>query len=195
MTTTLPYHRVNVLTGTKTAKLIEDPAECAHLIKRAQRPLLVLGSWSLTIHLDGAYQSLFGHFSGKPLIDFGVEIAKTLNIPICATAHTKKKLLELGVEPASSYDIIEIINHLKDPGWKGVKKEGNHDLVIFLGFRTDLAEQGLSTLKHYAPHLKTMTLCKYYYPHASYSLPNFRKDEQWKEFLENLITNLKSKEA
>ncbi len=107
----------------------------------------------------------------------------------------RAKLLELGVEPASSYDIMEILNHLKDPEWKGVKKEGNHDLVMFLGFRTDLGEQGLSTLKHYAPHLKTLTLCKYYYPHASYSLPNFRKDEQWKEFLDNLITNLKSKEA
>jgi len=48
----------------------------------------------------------------------------------------------------------------------------------------------LSTLKHYARHLKTMTLCKYYYPHASYSLPNL-KDGKWKEFLESLITNLK----
>lgn len=184
MTTTLPYHRVNVLTGTKSARLIEDASEYAHLIKRANRPLLVVGSWALTTTLGG-----------KLLIEYGVEIAKTLDIPICATAHTKKKLLELGVEPASSYDIIEILNHLKDPAWKGVKKEGNHDLVMFLGFRTDLGEQGLSTLKHYAPHLKTMTLCKYYYPHASYSLPNFRKDEQWKEFLDNLITNLKSKEA
>jgi CO dehydrogenase/acetyl-CoA synthase epsilon subunit len=40
-----------------------------------------------------------------------------------------------------------------------------------------------------------MTLCKYYYPHANYSLPNFRKDAQWKEFFEKLITNLKEKEA
>jgi anaerobic carbon-monoxide dehydrogenase, CODH/ACS complex subunit epsilon len=184
MPMTLPYHRVNTLTGTKAARIIEDAHEASYLIKRAQRPLLVLGSWSLTTTLDG-----------KLLIEYGVELAKTLDIPICATAHTKKKLLELGVEPASSYDIIEILNHLKDPDWKGVKKEGNHDLVMFLGFRTDLGEQGLSTLKHYAPHLKTMTLCKYYYPHASYSLPNLRKDEQWQEFLDNLIINLGSKEV
>ena len=184
MTTTLPYHRVNVLTGTKSARLIEDVSEYAQLIKRAKRPLLVLGPRTLTMTLGG-----------KLLMEYGVEIAKTLDIPICATAQTKKKLLELGVEPASSYDIIEILNSLKDPEWKGVKKEGNHDLVMFLGVRTDLGEQGLSTLKHFAPHLKTMTLCKYYYPNASYSLPNFRKDEQWKEFLDNLITNLKTKEA
>jgi acetyl-CoA decarbonylase/synthase complex subunit epsilon len=132
---------------------------------------------------------------GKLLAEYAVDIAKAADIPICATAHTQKKLLELGVQPASNYDLIEIINHLKDPEWRGVKKEGNHDLVIFLGVRTDLGEQGLSTLKHFAPHLKTMTLCKYYYPNASYSLPNYRKDEQWKEFLDNMIENLKQKEA
>jgi len=184
MTTTLPYHRVNVLTGTKTAKLIEDPSEFAHLIKRAKRPLLVLGPRILTTVVGG-----------RLLIEYAVDIARALDIPICATAHTNKKLLELGVEPACTYDIIEIINHLKDPEWRGVKKAGNHDLVMFLGIRSDLGTQGLSTLKHFAPHLKTMTLCKFYFPHASYSLPNYRKDEQWKEFFDSLITNLKEKEA
>jgi len=184
MNITLPYHRVNVLTGTKTARLIEDASEYAQLVKRARKPLLVLGPRILiTTVVD------------KPLAEYAVEIARTLDIPICATAHTKKKLIELGVEPASSYDIIEILNHLKDPAWKGVKGEGNHDLVMFLGIRTDLAEQGLSTLKHFASHLKTMTLCKYYFPNANYSLPNFRKDEQWKEFLDTFITDLKQKEA
>ena len=182
--TVLPFHSVNTMTGTKYARLIEDPSEYAHLIKRATRPLLVIGTWALTKSL-----------AGKPVIEYAVDIARTLDIPICATAHTNKKLLEMGIEPASTYDIIEILNHLKDPEWKGVKKEGNHDLVMFMGFRTDLGEQGLSTLKHFAPHLKTMTLCKYYYPNASYSLPNFRKDDQWKEFLDTLIKNLKEKEA
>ena len=181
--TMLPFHHVNILTGTKSARLIEDAGEYAHLIKRAKRPLLVIGPRTLTMYLDG-----------KLLLEYAVDIAQTLDIPICATAHTQKKLIELGVEPASNYDIIEILNRLKEPEWKGVKGEGNHDLVMFLGIRTDLAEQGLSTLKHFAPHLKTMTLCKYYYPHASYSLTNL-KDGKWKEFLEALIANLKKKEA
>ncbi len=183
MTMTIPYHYVNILTGFKTARLIEDATEYAHLIKRARRPLFVLGPRILTISLNG-----------KLLAEYAVDIAKAANLPVCATAHTKKKLLELGLTPDSAYDIIEIINHLKDKDWRGVRKEGNHDLVIFLGFRTDLAEQGLSTLKHFAPHLRTMTLCKYYYPNADYSLPNL-KDDKWKEFLDNLITNLKEKEV
>ncbi len=180
---TIPYHHVNVLTGFKTARIIEDASEYAHLIKRARRPLLILGPRTLTMSLDG-----------RLLMEYAVDIVKAANIPVCATAHTKKKLLELGITPESSYDVIEIINHLKDKEWQGVKKEGNHDLVVFLGFRTDLGEQGLSTLKHFAPHLKTMTLCKYYYPNADYSLPNL-KDDKWKEFLENLIAKLQEKEA
>jgi anaerobic carbon-monoxide dehydrogenase, CODH/ACS complex subunit epsilon len=184
MSTLLPYHFVNTLTGTKSARLIEDPSECAHLIKRAARPLLVIGAWSL--------KPLTGE---KLVIDYAIGIANALSIPICATAHTRKKLMEKGFEPASSYDIMEILNHLKDPTWKGVKKEGNHDLVLFMGLRTDLAEQGLSTLKHFAPHLKTMTLCKYYYPNASYSLPNYKKDELWQEFLDKLVANLQEKET
>jgi len=103
-------------------------------------------------------------------------------------------MMELGVKPESVYDAVEIANHLKDPEWQGVRKEGNHDMVIFFGIRTDLGEQTLSTLKHFAPHLRTMTLCKYVYPHADYSLPNFRKDEQWKAFLESLISNLRKED-
>jgi acetyl-CoA decarbonylase/synthase complex subunit epsilon len=99
--------------------------------------------------------------------------------------------LELGVTPESTYDIIEIINFLKDPEWKGVKGEGCHDFILFGGIRTDLGNQGLSALKHFAPHLKTMTLCKYHYPNANFSLPNYKKEEEWKAFLEGLIAGLK----
>ena len=180
---TLPYHRVNVLTGIKAARVIEDAEEYAGLIKRAKRPLLVLGP-----------RLLEGSLDGKLLLEYALEIAKVAGIPICATAHVKGKMVELGVKPDSEYDTVEIVNHLKDPEWQGVKKEGPHDLVIFFGIRTDLGNQGLSTLKHFAPHLKTMTLCKYVFPHADYSLPNIRKDEKWKGFLEDLISNLK-KEA
>jgi acetyl-CoA decarbonylase/synthase complex subunit epsilon len=158
---------------------VEDPAEYAKQITKAQRPLLVLGPCLLKITLGG-----------RLLLEYALDIAKSKNIPICATATVKSKMEELGVKPDSIYDVVEIINALKDPEWKGVRKEGNHDLVMFFGLRTDLGEQGLSVLKHYAPHLKTMTMCKYFYPHADFSLPNIRKDEQWKAFLENLIDNL-----
>ncbi|MDI6775698.1 MAG: CO dehydrogenase/acetyl-CoA synthase complex subunit epsilon [Syntrophales bacterium] len=180
MSATVPFHRVNVLTGIKSARMIEDAGEYAKLIKRAKRPLLVLGPLLVK-----------GSLNGRFLIEYAFEIAKSASIPICATGHVKVKMMEAGVKPDSEYDVVEIINALKDPDWMGVKKEGNHDLVIFFGIRSDFAEQGLSVLKHFAPHLKTMTLCKFYFPHANYSLPNIKKDEQWKEFLEALISNLR----
>lgn len=176
----MPLHRVNVLTGTKGAKVVTDASELAATIKRAKRPLFVLGPRLLGTCLDG-----------KPLVEYALELARAAKAPICATAHIRAKMMELGVKPDSEYDVVEIVNHLKDPEWKGVKKEGNHDLIVFFGIRTDLGNQGLSTLKHFAPHLKTMTLCKYVFPNADFSLPNFRKDEEWKAFLENLISKLK----
>jgi acetyl-CoA decarbonylase/synthase complex subunit epsilon len=181
MSALIPLHRVNVLTGIKSARVIEEAADYANLILKAKRPLLVLGpllpEWSL---------------DSKLAIEYALEIAKAANIPICATATIKGKMVELGTKPDSVYDAVEIVNHLKDPGWHGVKREGNHDLVIFFGIRSDLEEQCLSVLKHFAfDHLRSMTLDKYYFPHANYSLPNFRKESQWKAFLESLIDNLK----
>jgi acetyl-CoA decarbonylase/synthase complex subunit epsilon len=176
----LPLHKVNVLTGTKSAKEIENAEEYANLIKKAKNPLLVLGP-KLTEKSLG----------DKLLLDYALEIAKAANIPICATAHIKGAMVEKEVKPDSEFDAVEIVNHLKDPDWKGVKGEGNHDLILFFGIRTDLGNQALSVLKHYAPHLKTMTLCNYVFPHANYSLTNIRKDEKFKEFMDALIANLK----
>jgi len=180
MSAVIPRHRVNVLTGFKSARLIEDASEYANLIKKAKRPLLVVGPLLLESTADG-----------KLLLEYALDIAKAAKIPICATAQTRGKIVELGVQPDCVYDTVEIVNALKDPDWQGVKKEGNHDLVMFFGIRSDLGNQGLSTLKHFAPHLKTMTMCKHYFPHASYSLPNFKKDVKWQEFLESLIASLK----
>jgi acetyl-CoA decarbonylase/synthase complex subunit epsilon len=171
---------VNVLTGIKSAKLIEDPAEYANLIKKAKRPLLVVGPLLLGSTTEG-----------KVLMEYALEIAEAASIPICATGQTRGKIVELGVQPDCVYDVVEIANALKDPEWRGAKREGNHDLVILFGIRSDLGNQSLSTLKHFAPHLKTMTLCKHYFPHANYSLPNFKKDAKWQEFVEGLIANLK----
>ena len=176
----LPYHHVNVLTGFKGAAEMKDPKPLAKIIKRAKRPLMVVGPRALTTQVEG-----------KSFIEYLVEIARAADIPICATAHTKRRVEELEATAESTYDIMEIINHLKDPEWKGVRGQGCHDLVIFGGFRTDIGNQGLSTLKHFAPHLNTLTLCKYYYPNATFSLPNFRKDEEWKTLLEGLVQELK----
>jgi len=174
-----PYHYVNEFTGTKSAIAIEEPGKLFNIIKRAQRPLFVFGPFALNLRLNG-----------RCVIGYGVDIAKALGCATVATGHVKAKLLEENLIPDSEWDIVEIINHLKDRNWKGVRGEGNHDLVIFLGIRPDLANQGLSTLKHFATHLKTLTLCFIYHPHATFSLPTMKFDA-WKSLLEGLIEDLK----
>jgi len=174
----LPYFHVNVLTGLKSCRVVEDPEMLAKIIKKAERPLMIFGPTCTELVLGG-----------RILLDYGIDLVKATKAAVCATANTKKKLLEAGVVPDSTYDAVEIVNHLKDPAWRGVKKEGNHDLVMFLGIRPDLGNQGLSSLKHYAGHLKTVTLCKFVFPHATFSLPNL-KDDKWKDYLDGLHKNL-----
>ncbi|MCI2425984.1 CO dehydrogenase/acetyl-CoA synthase complex subunit epsilon [Candidatus Acetothermia bacterium] len=174
-----PYWDVNILTGTKTARIIEDPVQFAGLIKKATRPLYILGP-----------DTVDRKIGDKLFLKYCLDLAKAGNLPICATAHVQKKMEEFGVKPNSSYDIIEIVNHLKDPEWQGVNKEGNHDLIVFSGVRCDLAERGLATLKHFAPHLKTMALCRFSHPNADFALPVIRKDEKWQEYFASLIANL-----
>jgi len=174
-----PYWNVNILTGSKTARIIDDPAQWADIIKKAIRPLYILGPDTVDRNIG---ERLF--------LDYCLDVAKAGKLPICATGHVRKKMLERDIRPDSNYDIIEIINHLQDPKWQGVKKEGNHDLILFSGVRCDLAERGLATLKHFAPHLKTMALCRFSHPNADYALPVIRKDSKWQEYFEILILNL-----
>lgn len=135
------------------------PVAIATLIKKAKRPLFVLGPLCLEVNFDG-----------KPAIDYAVEIAKVTNMPVVATGHVMKGLIERGLKPDVYMPLVNIVDRLRDPEWRGVRGEGQHDLVVFLGISSTIAEQGLSTLKHFAPHLKTVTLCPIYYPSADMPL-------------------------
>ena len=177
-----PYHAVNVLVGTKQAKILEDGRSCGLLIQKAKRPLLVLGS-RILLEVVGE----------KPILEYALAFSTATDTPICATAHTKKKLLEAGCAPACSWDLVEITNSLKQKSWNGVRGEGNHDLVLFMGIRSDLLESCLSTLKHFAPHLKTVAIDRVYFPNADYSTPNFQRDEKLRTFLEECLESLKTK--
>jgi len=178
-TMTFPYYKVNALTGTKAAKIVAEPAEGAAIIKKANNPLYIFGP-----------EVIDSPVGDRLLIDYALEIAKSRDIPICATAHVKKKMLELGVRPDSTYDIIEIVHFLKDKQWSGVRGNGYHDLVLFTGVRCDLAERGLSTLKHFAPHLKTFAICRRSHPNADLALPIIAKVDKWRAYLEELVRTL-----
>lgn len=156
-----------VIAGPKQALLVT--AETAEMmIQKAKRPLMVVGPL----------------IKDSPAQVQASKIAEKWDIPIVSTGDAFKSLTEAGVT-SRSYGLVEIVNLLKDPGWKGVNDEGNHDLVLFIGVLYYMGSQGLSTLKHFAPHLKTLTLCKFFHSNADASFPNM-KDDEWFKYLEKL---------
>jgi acetyl-CoA decarbonylase/synthase complex subunit epsilon len=159
--------------GPKQAR-VTKPEIIAALVKKAKRPLLVVGAEILN---DG-------------VIDRVIEIGKK-GIPIAATAHTIKTFLEKGFKPASSdLGVHEVTNLLKDPEWKGFDGKGNYDMVIFLGINYYLASRMLSTLKHFAPHLRAYSLDRYYHVNAEMSLENIFEDQKFLEALDTFINKL-----
>lgn len=173
-----PYEIGNIPGPQMAQSPDKAPIVYAALTKRAKNPLLIVGKYVLEMELDG-----------RLLIEYAIEIARKRDIPVVATAHTLKGFIERGF-PAVSMGIVDIVNRLQDPGFTvSPKKPPPHDLVLFLGITYQLASQGLSTLKHFAPHLKTITLCKWYHPNADWSFPNV-KNEEWKKLLEDFIKAL-----
>jgi acetyl-CoA decarbonylase/synthase complex subunit epsilon len=159
-----------VIAGPKQALMV-TPETAKMMVKKAKRPLLVLGPLA----------------KEEPLVTHSIEIAEKWDLPIVTTADTFKVYMDRGID-TKAYGVVEILNLLKDPEWLGIKGEGQHDLVIFIGGIYYMASQGLSTLKHFAPHLKTLTLCKYFHSNADASFPNM-KDGEWSIYLEKMKTD------
>ena len=156
-----------VIAGPKQALLV-TPETAEMMLKKAKRPLMIVGPL----------------VKDSPVLTLAAQIAEKWNIPLVSTGDAFKALNEADIA-SKSYGIVEIINLLKDPEWKGINGKGQHDLVLFIGVIYYIGSQGLSTLKHFAPHLKTLTLCKFFHSNADASFPNM-KDEEWIKYLEKL---------
>jgi CO dehydrogenase/acetyl-CoA synthase epsilon subunit len=86
---------------------MENHEMCAHLIQRARSSLLVLGAQAHAYNI------------GEKLdLEYCLEVAKAANSSVCTTAHTEGKILKSRVIPESSYDVVKIINSLKEAEWK-----------------------------------------------------------------------------
>ncbi|MEA1908347.1 MAG: CO dehydrogenase/acetyl-CoA synthase complex subunit epsilon [Euryarchaeota archaeon] len=145
-------------------------ASVAAAIKRAERPVLIVGS-ELTN------------------LDWALDLAKKQDIPVVATAHIAGVIAEKGARPDRVLGAIEITNLLKSPEWGGIRGEGQHDLAIFVDVKYYLEAQMLSALKHFAPHIKTISLTKGHQPNANQSLPNL-SEKKLAEFLAGVVEAL-----
>ena len=170
MATAEPWQTAEI-PGPKKALVITKPEVVATMIKKAKRPILVVGHKAVETEMDK-----------KKLIDLMVELAKKAEIPVVATAHIVGEFHKRKHKPAGFMSAVDIGNRLVDPEWTGIEGKGQHDLALFVGLPYYMEWTILSGLKHYAPNLKTISLDNVYHPHASWSFPN----SSTKDWVKNL---------
>jgi acetyl-CoA decarbonylase/synthase complex subunit epsilon len=149
------------VSATKKANPINKPEIVVAMIKKAQHPILIVGSNATERWMEG-----------KELIDYLIDFARASKVPVVATAHMVGEFLKRGYEPAGFMSAMDIGNRLVDPEWQGIDGKGHPDLALFVALPFYMEGLILSGLMHFAPDLKTMTLDNMYHPHASWSFPN-----------------------
>jgi anaerobic carbon-monoxide dehydrogenase, CODH/ACS complex subunit epsilon len=165
------------IAGPNKAKVIVKPEVAAAMIKRAKRPILVVGYLSTKTDKD----------TGK-MIEYAIRLNKATGVPIVATAHTIKEFVKQGFNDATQMNAMDIGNRLKDPNWEGLDGKGSYDVALFMGWPYYMEFVIMSGLKHFS-NLRTITLDRYYNPHASWSFPNL-KVEEWNQSFETIIKTL-----
>ncbi len=164
--------------GPKKASLIVKPDIADAMIRRAKRPIMIVGHGIVEYEVEG-----------KKLIDCLIELAKKAKIPVVVTASTNKEFLSRQFSPAAIMPAVDISNRLTDPSWKGLDGKDPYDLAIFVGLPYAMESTILSGLKHFAPTVKTMTLDCVYQPNASWSFPN-STIKDWAANLKGIVSNL-----
>ena len=147
--------------GTKTATAIEKPAVLAALLRRAKRPLLVVG-----------HRALVAGPGRELAIDLLARAALKAGWPVVATGDAGPALAARGIEPARCISAMNLGHRLTDPAWTGVDGAGPHDVVFVAGISYALEWTLLSGLRHGPADLVTVSLSPGYEPHASFSMPN-----------------------
>jgi len=159
------------ISATKKANAIQKPEVAVALIKKAKRPILIVGS-------NAAERCI----EDKPLIDFLIDLANASKVQVVATAHMVGEFLKRGYQPAGFMSAMDIGNRLVDPDWQGIDGKGPHDLALFVALPYYMEALILTGLMHFAPDLKTMSLDNMYHPHANWSFPNMTLEEWAKNF-------------
>ncbi|MFW9986567.1 MAG: CO dehydrogenase/acetyl-CoA synthase complex subunit epsilon [Candidatus Odinarchaeota archaeon] len=162
--------------GPKKAQSLEKPVVVKALLKKAKYPLLVVGANSLTEQTRK-----------KSMIDYFIEFSENWNIPIVATAQTIKAFKEKEFKNVYSHNAMEITYLLTDPEWMVAPKKGPHDLVMTFGFPYYMEWLMLSALVNFSTEMKTVSLGRYFQPHASWSFPNLKK-QKWNDALKEILT-------
>ncbi len=176
MSLPVPWQTANVV-GPKNALLL-NPEHCAKLLKSAKRPLVVIGA--------NATNPSVG-LSDLP--KYALLIARGIKSHIAASPTMQSKLDTTGGVQVFGMGLEDLMNRLKDRQWKGFDGKGGYDCVIMMGGIYYFESQMLSTLKHFAPNIKTVSLDRFYQPNATFSFPNMDV-EKWSKDLRIITQEL-----
>ena len=165
-----PWQKAEIPGPTK-ALVISKPEIVVGMIKNAKRPLLVVGPASAERDV-----------AGEKEIDQLIRIAKNGRIPVVATSRAVIDFIMRNYPPFTWMPAVDIANRLRDSEWTGVKGEGQHDLALFAGMQYYVEWLLLSGLKHFSGKLRTVSLGRFYQPHANWSFPNL-DEKAWAQNL------------
>jgi acetyl-CoA decarbonylase/synthase complex subunit epsilon len=172
-----PWQKAEIA-GPKKALLILKPEVVAAMVKKAKRPLIVVGHLAAEDYSEDA-----------KMIDYAIRISNTAGIPVVATAHVVSEFIKRGFNSAAHMTAMDIGDRLADSEWKGLDGNGPYDLALFMGLPYYMEFVILSGLKHFSTNLKTISLDRFYNPHASWSFPNL-SIKDWKDNLEIIVNKL-----
>jgi acetyl-CoA decarbonylase/synthase complex subunit epsilon len=165
------------IAGPKKAFIIPKPEVVSAMIKRAKRPLLVVGAESPGIEtMDG------------DLVDTAIKVLKGGKVAVVATGHIVSVFRKRGIE-VHSMPLMNLGDRLRDPDWSGFDGEGGYDLAIFVGFAYYLEWLVLNGLKNFAQGLTTISVSRSYQPNAGWSLGTMRAEE-WKEVIDVIVKSI-----
>lgn len=161
--------------GPKKALVFAKPELVVTMIQRAKRPIIVVG------------HNIINKDVGKDAVEPLMRIIRATNLTMIDTSH---KIREHGANESSTITLMSLVdfaNRLQDPNWQGIDNKGTYDLVLFIGIPYSLGWLILSSLKHFSSNLTTVSLDRFYQPHATCSFSNISA-KRWIQYL-TLIAN------
>jgi len=164
--------------GPKTAYIL-TPENCGKMLRRAKRLLIIVGGNIL----DDEYTKV-------GMVNIIERIANKLGATLAISPGVFRAFQNYN---GTKYmvNVESVVERLLDAHWMGFDGGGKYDFILFVGGLYPFQSMMLSSLKHFAPTLRTISIERYYHPNATFSLENL-SFEKWREGLEALLKALEA---
>lgn len=177
MSKAIPWDEAEVR-GPKVAYTI-TPENCGRMLRRSKRLLIIVGG-----------NILDEEYTKTDMIPILERIARKVGATLAVSAGVFKAFQEYnGVKYV--VNVESLVERLLDEQWLGFDGKGRYDFILFVGALYPFQSMMLASLKHFAPHLRTISIERYYHPNAEFSFEDL-SFEKWREGLEALLKALEA---